>query len=158
MNTFHTRNPRTMTIAKYRPTASFVAPFNELVNEFFGRDISQSLGHDDLKRSLPGVNILERPTEFELRMLAPGFSKEDLKIRLENEMLTISAERKTENLQEQERYTRREFSYSSFSRSFRLPETVQAEGIKADLVNGVLHVIIPKTQVSKPSTREINIG
>lgn len=147
-----------MTIAKYRPATSFAGPFNELVNEFFGRDISQALGHDDLKRTLPGVNILERPTEFELRLLAPGFSKEDLKIRLENEVLTISAERKTENLQEQERYTRREFSSSSFSRSFRLPESVQAEGIKADLVNGVLHVIIPKTQVSKPATREINIG
>ena len=110
-----------MTIVKYRPQAAFAAPFNEIVNEFLGRDIGQFFGSDDLRRSVPSVNIIEREGGFELRMLAPGFAKEDLKLSMENEVLTISAEKKVEDLKENERYTRREFSHSAFTRSFRLP-------------------------------------
>jgi len=147
-----------MTIVKYRPQAAFAAPFNEIVNEFFGRDIGQFFGSDDLRRSVPSVNIIEREGGFELRMLAPGFGKEDLKLSMENEVLTISAEKKMEDLKENERYTRREFSHTAFTRSFRLPETVNAEGIKAEYQNGVLHVHIPKAEAVKPKTREISIG
>jgi HSP20 family protein len=104
------------------------------------------------------VNIIEREGGYELRMLAPGFTKEDLKLSMENEVLTISAEKKVEDLKENERYTRREFSHSAFTRSFRLPETVNAEGIKAEYQNGVLQVHIPKAEAVKPKTREISIG
>jgi HSP20 family protein len=147
-----------MTIAKYRPQATFAAPFNELVNEFLGRDIGQFFGSDDLRRSNPGVNIVENDKAFELRLLAPGFAKEDLKLSMENEVLTISADKKTEELKENERYTRREFTHSAFSRSFRLPETVNAEGIRAEYLNGVLNVHIPKAEAVKPKQREITIG
>lgn len=150
-------NTHAMTLTKYRPQASFVSPFNELVNEFFGRDISTFMGHDDLKRSLPHVNIVEKADAFELRLMAPGYAKEDLKLHMENEVLTISAEKKVEDLKENERFTRREFVHSSFSRAFRLPETVNTDGIKADLVHGVLHVHIPKAEVAKPKAREIAI-
>ena len=151
------QKPTTMTIAKYRPQGTFVSPFNDLVNEFFGRDIGQFFGQDDVKRAKPPVNNVERDTDFELRMLAPGFSKQDIKLRVENEVLTISAEKKVEDLKENERFTRREFSHNAFSRSFRLPVTVQMEGIKAEFANGVLHVSIPKAEVAKPRTREIAI-
>ena len=147
-----------MTIAKYRPQATFAAPFNELVNEFLGRDLGQFFGSDDLRRSNPGVNIVENDKAFELRLLAPGFAKEDLKLSMENEVLTISADKKTEELKENERYTRREFTHSAFSRSFRLPETVNAEGIRAEYLNGVLTVHIPKAEAVKPKQREITIG
>jgi HSP20 family protein len=147
-----------MTITKYRPQTTFVSPFNELLNEFLGRDIGQFFGSDDMKRSIPSVNIVERENDFDLRMLAPGFSKEDLKLRVENDVLTISAEKKNEELKGNERFTRREFSHSAFTRSFRLPETVKVENIKAEFQNGVLHLSIPKTEQAKPKTMEIPIG
>lgn len=147
-----------MTLTKYRPHTSFASPFGDLMNEFLGRDIGHFFGSDDLKRNVPSVNIVERTDAFELQMLAPGFSKEDLKLSIENDVLTISADKKTEALKETERYTRREFAHSTFSRGFRLPETVNTEGIKADLTDGVLHVHIPKAEAAKPKTREISIG
>ena len=147
-----------MTIAKYRPQGAFINPFGELVSELFNRDIGHVLGHDDVRRSAPAVNILEREKEFELRLLAPGFSKEDLKLSMENEVLTISAEKKNEELKETERWTRREFAHSAFRRSFSLPDAVNIDSVSAAYTNGVLHVYIPKAEVSKPKTREINIG
>ena len=147
-----------MTIAKYRPQAVLTSPFSELVNEFFGRDISQMLGHDDAHRSVPAVNIVERANEFELHLMAPGYAKEDLKLNVEDNTLTVSAEKKVEDLKENERFTRREFVHSSFTRSFRLPETVNAEGIRADHANGMLVVRIPKAEAVKPKAREIIIS
>lgn len=143
-----------MMTAKYLPQAVFTGPFHDLVNEFLGRPI----GHDDVRRSIPSVNIVEREKDFHLRLLAPGHGKEDLKLNVENEVLTISAERKKEELKENERWTRREFSHSAFTRSFRLPEHVDADGISAEFVDGVLHVSIPKTGTAKPRSREISIG
>jgi len=153
----HTFKP-TMTLTKYRPQGTVMSPFNELVNEFFGRDITQFLGHDDMKRSTPSVNITERNSDYKLELLAPGYERQDLKMAVENEVLTISAEHKHEATKENERFTRREFTRSSFSRSFRLPEGTQHDQIKADHQNGVLNVIIPKVEVKKPSVREIQIG
>jgi HSP20 family protein len=147
-----------MSIVKYRPQSTLVGPFGELVHEFLGRDIGQFFGSDDLKRNVPHVNILERTDGFELQMMAPGYSKQDLKLSMENEILTISAERKKEELKEGERFTRREFLHSSFSRSFRLPESVDAEGIQAEFTDGILRIRIPKAAAAKPKTREISIG
>ena len=147
-----------MTITKYRPQSSFVSPINELMNEFLGRDIGQFFGNDDLARSMPKVNIVERENDFDLRLLAPGLSKADLKLRIENDVLTISAEKQNEELKENERYTRREFSHTAFPRSFKLPETVNADAVKAEFKDGVLHLSIPKAEVAKPKTREISIA
>lgn len=147
-----------MSIVKYRPQSTFVGPFGELVHEFLGRDIGQFFGSDDVKRNLPNVNILERTEGFELQMMAPGYTKQDLKLSMENEILTISAEQKKEELKEGERFTRREFLHSAFSRSFRLPESVDAEGIQAEFTDGILRVRIPKAAAAKPKTREISIG
>ncbi|MEO8590505.1 MAG: Hsp20/alpha crystallin family protein [Flavobacteriales bacterium] len=153
-----------MTIAKYRPQATFVAPINDLVNEFFGpafgrhAHIGHFLGHDDARGTVPSVNILDREKDFELKMLVPGFSKQDLKLNVERDVLTISAEKKVEERKENERFTRREFTHSAFSRSFKLPETVNVEAIKADYSDGVLTVTIPKAEVAKPKSHEIAIG
>jgi HSP20 family protein len=147
-----------MTLTKFTHRPAFVSPFNELVNEFLGRDISQFMGHDELKRSMPSVNIVERVGQFELRLLAPGYAKEDLKIEVENDVLIISAEKKTEDMSENDRFTRREFALQAFSRSFRLPEKVNSDGLHAAYVNGVLTVSIPKAEEAKPKVREIGIN
>lgn len=143
---------------KHLPQTSFQSPLGSLMHEFLGRDIGQVFGSNELKRTAPGVNIVEREQEFELRLLAPGYSKQDLKLDLEDDLLTISAEKKDEALQENERYTRREFTHSAFSRSFKLPETVDSAAITATHADGVLSVRIPKAEVSKPKAREISIG
>ncbi|MCO6483467.1 MAG: Hsp20/alpha crystallin family protein [Flavobacteriales bacterium] len=132
-------------------------PFSGILDQFFS-NIDQIQGSDEHFGLAPRVNITENGDGFKLEMQAPGYDKEDLKLNLENDVLTISAEKEHEELKENERYTRREFSQSSFSRSFRLPQTVDAEKISAEHVNGVLKVSIPKKVEVKPATKQINIG
>ena len=152
------QDPNTMTTLKHRPQGPLVTPFDALINGFFSRDLSHFIGSDDVQRSSPRVNITERKERFTLELLAPGFSKEDLKMNVEKDTLTISAEHTQKSLQENERYTRREFSQSAFKRSFRLPENTVSEYITAEYTNGVLLVNIPKAEPVKPATREISIG
>jgi HSP20 family protein len=147
-----------MTLVKHRPQGPLVTPFDELFNGFFGRDLSHFIGSDDMHRSAPRVNITEARDSFKLDLLAPGFRKEDLKMNVENDTLTISAEKKNEALPEGERYTRREFGFTAFKRSFRLPKNVTSENIKAEFTNGVLNVSIPKAEPAKPPVREISIA
>ncbi len=101
--------------------------------------------------TLPAVNIKEDKDGFEVEMSAPGFEKGDFKIELNNSLLTISSEKKIENeTKEGQHFTRKEFSYQSFSRSFTLPETVEGEKIAAKYENGILSVSIPKKEEAKP--------
>lgn len=152
------KNLHAMHTIKHRPQSTFPSPFGDLMHEFLGRDIGQVFGTNELKRTIPGVNIVEREKEFELRLLAPGYAKQDLKLNMEDDLLTISAEKKDQALQENERYTRREFTHSAFSRSFKLPETVDFAAIAASYADGVLSIRIPKAEVSKTKAREISIS
>jgi HSP20 family protein len=152
------QNQQRMTTVKFRPQGSLVTPFDELIHGFFGRDIGHVLGSDELHKSAPRVNIVERPDGFVLDLLAPGFTKEELKLSMEKDTLTISAEKGTEPaLAEGERYTRREFGKAAFKRSFRLPEHALSANISAEFTNGVLHITIPKAEPAKPAVHEINI-
>lgn len=147
-----------MTIVKHRPNGALVAPFQDLFGGFFGRDIAQLYGSDDLYRSMPRVNISEDKDGFRLQLLAPGLGKEDLKLNVEDRTLTISGEKKQEKLDENSRWTRREFSHSSFKRSFELPENVKVDAIKAEHQDGVLTVLLPKAEAAKPKSLSINVG
>jgi len=101
--------------------------------------------------TLPAVNIKEDKDGFEVEMSAPGLEKKDFKIELNNSVLTISSEKKVENeTKDDQQFTRREFSYQSFSRSFNLPETVESEKIAAKYENGILSINIPKKEEAKP--------
>ncbi len=144
-------------ITKYRTHSPVVTPFN-LVNEVFGQDIGQFFGHDDVAHSRPKVNITERPEKFIITLMVPGYTKEQLKITSEKDTLTVKAEKVEQAAQENERITRREFQLAAFTRSFRLPETVDLEAITAEHANGLLHVHVPKTVPAKPTTREISIA
>ena len=146
-----------MTIVKYRPKASYVSPFNTLVNEFFGRDMNSIFGQDEPRQALPSVNIIERDAEFKLEVMAPSYKKEDLKVNVEDNVLTVSAEKKNEEHKDGDRLTRRECHFSSFSRSFRLPESANADRIKAEYTDGILHLSIPKVEATKPKAKEIAV-
>lgn len=101
--------------------------------------------------TLPSVNIKENADGFEVEVAAPGFEKNDFRVELDNEMLTVSSEKKMENeTKEGERFTKHEFSYQSFNRSFTLPNSADVEHIGANYENGILHIYIPKREEAKP--------
>lgn len=111
----------------------------------------------NLKSTLPAVNVKEDEKSFQLEVAAPGFSKEDFKINYDQEQLIISSERKEEHIQE-EKITRREFSYQSFKRSFYLPEDMVAvEGISAQYKDGILLVVLPKKAPENKQVKQIEI-
>jgi HSP20 family protein len=105
----------------------------------------------------PSVDIYETENELVLKADVPDLSEKDLDIRVENNMLTISGERKFEQKVKEENYLRIERAYGSFSRSFSLPNTISSENIKAEYKNGVLTVEMPKRAESKPKQVKINV-
>lgn len=104
------------------------------------------------KQSVPAVNVKETEKTFEIELAAPGLTKKDFEISVDNGMLTISSEKKEEKEEKEKNYTRKEFSYSSFSRSFTLPESVNEEDVKAYYEDGILRLHIAKKAMgtSKP--------
>ncbi len=101
--------------------------------------------------TIPAVNIKETENDFEVDMAAPGMTKDDFAIELNNNVLKISSVKQSESHSDADRnLTRREFSYQSFSRSFTLPELVERDGITAKYENGILRVNIPKKEEAKP--------
>ena len=124
-----------------------------LFDDFFNRDIfNWGLSNfSDTNTTIPGVNIKETADNFEVEVAAPGMTKKDFKIELDGNMLTISSEKSDQREEkEDEKYTRKEFSYQSFYRTFNLPkEVVDAEKIEAKYENGLLHSMIPKKEEAK---------
>lgn len=154
--------------------------FNALFHDFFDVDrffphLSTPPGLQQMRQG-PAVNILENDAEFRIEVSAPGMKKEDFSIDMEENRLTISAERryahqegngnekagKSKNSKDNggsnERYTRREFGYSQFSRSFMLPENVDPERIEANYQDGILQLTLPKREEQqRKQRRQINI-
>jgi HSP20 family protein len=127
---------------------------------FFNAPFSNALDYSFKQNAnLPAVNILESEKDFQIEFNAPGFVKENFKIELEKNLLSVSAEHSVEINEENKNYTRREFSFSSFKRSFNLPETVNAEAIDAKYENGILRLMLPKKeeQIIK-TTKEIKVS
>lgn len=108
--------------------------------------------------STPAVNVKETETAYHLDVAARGLNKSDFKIKVENRVLNISAEKKIENEEKKDNYTRREFSYQSFSRSFTLPNLVNAHQVKATYSNGILTVDIPKREEAQKTPQLIEIS
>lgn len=131
-------------------------------DNFFSRDLSDwgNSNFSSTDTTLPAVNVKETDDAFEIEVAAPGMSKNDFKINMENNMLTISSEKQEEKKEEEKgRFTRREFSYQSFQRSFTVPETVvDGEKITAKYCDGILCISLPKREEVKPKpAREISI-
>ena len=127
--------------------------FPSMFNRFFENDLFDwsTRNFSNTNTTLPSVNIREDENGFEVDMAAPGFEKKDFKIELLNNLLTISSEKKVETeTKEGQQFTRQEFSYQSFSRSFTLPNTVEGEKNQAKYENGILKVAIPKKEGAKP--------
>jgi|SRR5690554_189917 len=138
-----------MTLVRTKPgEMRFQGLFDNLFSPEFNVLNRSGLGVPGL--TFPKVNIREDQEGYHLELAVPGVAKEDVKIKLDQEMLTISSEKKEEAHEERQGYSRMEFSNQSFERSFNLPEDADAEKISANYVNGVLSVQIPKREEAKP--------
>jgi HSP20 family protein len=130
-------------------------------NDFFGKDFLDFAPVQSFGKTVPAVNIKETETDFKIEVAAPGLKKEDISVELENGVLSISAESKTEKEESDQegRYTRKEFSYSSFKRSFSVnEESVDAEKIEGKYENGVLKLVLPKKAKSEPEKKSKTIS
>ena len=140
-----------MNLVKFNQYPTFTDLIENLERNFLGRV-------DENSGDIPAVNIKEENDKFILEMAAPGMSKDAFKINLDNYQLTISSEQKKEKKEKEDNYTRREFVYSSFSRSFTLPKTIDVEKIKADYKNGILLLTLPKKEEEAKLSRQIKIS
>lgn len=107
--------------------------------------------------NLPAVNIKEVESAFQIEVAAPGLKKEDFKLSLHENRLTISAKQEEQNVEKTEKFSRQEFNYSSFQRTFTLPKNVDGEKIEASYINGILHVGLPKKEELKLAFKEIAV-
>lgn len=146
-----------MTLVKFqnRPAGR---SFNNFMDDFFAT--VPSILRDDVltpnsKYSTP-VNIKETEKDYVLEVVAPGFQKEDFKINLDNNTLTVSVE-KAEEENQNEKIIRKEYRYQSFSRSFTVDDKINSDGIAAKYLNGVLTLNLPKKEAVKASAKEITI-
>jgi HSP20 family protein len=130
---------------------TFDSVFNDLFNGWSG-------GFGDALQSVP-VNVHETKDGYHLELNAPGLDKNDFKVNVEKDLLTISYEKKEEAKSDDADYKtlRREFAYRSFKRSFTLQDNVKAENIQAKYENGILKLYLPKTEPVQSSNRQINI-
>jgi HSP20 family protein len=124
-----------------------------LFDDLFSRDLlNWGLNNNSVTNTtIPAVNIKETKDSFDVELAAPGMRKEDFKVELDGNQLTISSERRTEEeTTDENRYTKREFSYQSFQRTFQLSkDVVDADKIQARYENGLLHLVIPKKEEAK---------
>ena len=141
--------------------------FNQQLERFFGMNPfggSMRSSQDNGRRnsSLPAVNVRENEGDFEIEVAAPGMQKDNFKINIEDDVLSISASSKSESSDENQEqgYHRREFSYSSFERRFQLPPNVRDEEISASYEDGILKLKLPKLseEEAQPKKRQIEIG
>jgi HSP20 family protein len=129
-----------MNIVKRNSANGFPIVMDQLFKDILG-------GTQYVQKAVPQVNIKESEQSFELELVAPGQKKEDFNIEIENDLLTISTEAKTEKIEQEEgKFTRREFRISSFKRAFTLPETVKADEINAAYKDGILTLTLPKKE------------
>lgn len=123
--------------------------FSNLIENFFDGDFPTVFQNDWIRFAQPSVNIKDAKDAYSIEVSAPGFNKDSFNVKIEDGLLTISAEAKEEKLEEGEKYTRKEYSHSSFKRSFTLPKTIKADGISAGYENGILKVTLPKLEEAK---------
>jgi HSP20 family protein len=125
-----------------------------LIEDLFNRDLSDSsvFNWNGFEATMPSVNIIEDNDAYTIEVAAPGMKRENFKIEFENNILTIAShvENKDEEKDDRKNFTRREFSYKSFQRTFSLPENkVEGERISAKYIDGILHILIPKREEAK---------
>lgn len=124
-----------------------------LLDEIFKPDWNG--GIQNFNTSVPAVNIKESETDFKLEVVAPGLKKEDFNIEIDQRTLSISSQLHTETEENNEKYSRKEFTLNSFKRTFNLPETVNFDAIEANYENGILNLRLPKREEALPKPKRL---
>lgn len=138
-----------MNVARKNQSSFFPSVMDELFKDWANHN-------PQTHRAIAPVNIRETENAYAVELMAPGLKKEDFNIELDNDLLTISSEvKKGTTEQEEGKYTRKEFAYSSFRRSFTLPETINAEDINAAYQDGILKITLPKRVEALPKPKRL---
>jgi HSP20 family protein len=148
-----------MALVRWEPVrelTSLQSEMNRLFNTFF--DTPTTGGNGGARRWIPSMDLVETDEHFVLRADLPGLTEKDVNIEVEDNVLTVSGERKAEHEDKREGYVRVERSYGSFRRSLTLPEGVDPESVSASFDKGVLEVRIPKPEERKPRRVAIQVG
>jgi HSP20 family protein len=146
-----------MTLIKYNPNRFYPNTFNSFVDRFFNDDFFGNGTTNTAKKAFsPQVDIAETDKQFEIQFAIPGLTKEDIKIDVDGDRLTVSGERKFENEKKEKNFHSVESYYGTFKRSFYLPENANVENIDASYTNGILEVVIPKDE-KKENKRLISV-
>jgi HSP20 family protein len=146
-----------MAITRWRPFRDLVSiqdEMNRLFDDFFGRPVTRPEWTEGVWT--PSVDVSETKDNVIINAEIPGMSKEDVKLSVQNNVLTLSGERKQEKEEKDANYHRIERSYGSFSRSFTLPASVKPDKVKATYKDGILKITLPKSEEAKP--KQIPIG
>lgn len=130
---------------------------NPLFTDVFDSILNDRFFNDKYIAKTPAVNISESENAFEIELAAPGLNKEDFKISVEKNILTVAAEKKAETEVADKKYSKKEFSYSTFTRTFTLPESVDHSKIDAAYTDGILKLNVAKKEEAKIQTREISV-
>lgn len=146
-----------MTLVKFR-NGSALSPFSTISRPFnfpsFFSDTLERLWPDEEISWMPSVNIRERVEDFKIDLAVPGMNKKDFNVEVEEGVLTITGERKEENVENNEKLTRREFHYGSFKRTFSLPESANPDKITANYNDGILSLTIGKREELKSKPKK----
>jgi len=144
-----------MTLTKLtNPRSKTLDPW---MTNVFDTIFSEPFLNERISTKLPAVNISEAETSYQIELAAPGLKKEDFKINLEKDMLSVSAEKKSENTEEGKTFSKREFSFESFTRSFNIPESINVANIQANYENGILTINLAKKEEEKTEQRTIEV-
>jgi HSP20 family protein len=148
-----------MALIRWEP-ARELASIQQEMNRLFGTvfDSPTGAGNGGSRRWIPAMDLLEEGDHYVLRADLPGVNEDDVKVELEDNVLTISGERKSEHEERKQGYYRVERASGAFSRSLTLPEGIDPDGIQARFQKGVLEVRVPKPEERKPRRVEINVG
>ncbi|MBO9729686.1 MAG: Hsp20/alpha crystallin family protein [Chitinophaga sp.] len=129
----------------------FFKPWKEWMNNLYDGRAFTAL-------TIPAANVTEEKDSYKLSLAVPGMKKDDFKINVEGNVLTISAEKEEEKEEKNARYSRQEFNYSSFSRSFSIPETINKDKIEAHYEDGMLKLKLPKNEDAKKNGKSMQIA
>ena len=148
-----------MTLVKFtngQKYGTLKSPFSDILGSLVNQD---TYTPKSVVSRIPAINIAESETEFIIELAAPGLNKADFKIAVEKQQLTINADKKEESAEGSisKKYTRKEFNYNSFSRTFKLPESADEANIQAEYIDGILFVKIKKKEDEKIQVREISV-
>jgi HSP20 family protein len=147
-----------MAIIKWNRENDNLPVFSNIWDNFLNRDMDDFYFNSNMLRT-PSVNIVEGKEDFSIEVAAPGMQKKDFSVNIEHNLLTIEAKKESKSESNDERYTRREFSYNTFRRSFTLPESIVQEKIDAKYEDGILRIVLPKKEEAKVKpSREIAIA